>query len=164
MGILVNSADFTGTYEISQTGFSKLDDYIARFERTYLNRILGYDLATLFIASLTNQVPTTPIYQTIFNSMIYRYCNIEFESEGLKSILLNFIFFEYMRNEKTSPNANGMIEAQNEVSAPAFVGNLYNKYNDAVKSMSTIQLYIHDNSADYPTYNGQNIKFISPNF
>jgi hypothetical protein len=163
MGLLISETDFIGTYEIGRTGFSKLADYIARFEVTYLKRIMGDDLFDLFEADLIAGVPQTAIYLTLYNPLsIYGYR--WFRSEGLKSILLQLIYWEYMRNEKINSNANGMIEQQNEVSTPAFIGRLYLSYNQAVISIEAIQYYIMQNKTDYPDYKGELFQYSSPIF
>ena len=71
MGILVSSTDFTGYYKlpINTRNTSELDEVIALKERLNLNKVLGVDLAQLFIDDLTNQVPVTQIYLDIYNAI-----------------------------------------------------------------------------------------------
>ena len=54
MGILVSSTDFTGYYKlpINTRNTSELNEVISLKERLYLNKVLGVDLAQLFIDDL----------------------------------------------------------------------------------------------------------------
>jgi hypothetical protein len=55
-------------------------------------------------------------------------------------------------------NFAGKSQNSDQASDPA---NLAKNYNKAIKSAKTIQLYICENSANYPEYNGQDLNYMS---
>jgi hypothetical protein len=159
MGLLIRTSDFVGTYEIAQTTHSRLNDYINRFEALYLKQILGTDLYELFEADVTNYEPVTAIYVTIYEPLTVKWNTYEFYSEGLKSILLNLIYWEFMRENPNKATATGLVNQQNEVSNRAWLDMLYKKYNDAVSSIIALQCYINQELEDYSTYNGSKFTY-----
>lgn len=164
MGLLVRTSDFVGTYEVPQTMNSKLDAYISRYETLYLKKILGVDLFTLFEADVTNYVPTTPIYEAIYEPLSVDYICDTYYSEGLKSVLLNLITWEFCKDFPKVNSQVGQVVNSNENSIMTDNSRLYKVYNDAVDSILAIQIYIYLNSVDYPDYKGEKFKLNSPLF
>jgi len=162
---IVQTTDFVGEYKISQSRFSDLDTYISNYEEFYLLRLLGADLYDLFIADLTSttpQVPQTAIYLAIFNKF-HTDNNGSFEvSEGIKKMLMQFIYFHYVRDQQTYNSTAGTVVNDNENSQQKlFSGPLVDHYNKGVNNYKTIVNYILDNPNDYPEYNGINIYYAS---
>ena len=77
MGILINTSDFSDRtnyakfyipFNASLCGsVEQLQGYIERYEKKYINQLLGVDLANLFIADLVDQIPQQDIYLAIYN-------------------------------------------------------------------------------------------------
>jgi hypothetical protein len=162
VGLIVNSADFTGKHRVSTNMFSELDAYINRYETRYLIDLLGKPLFDLFVADLVMQVPQSAEYLAIYNQLDYdNLIGCECASRlnysyGLKDMLLGFIYFDYMRDTKYKPTSTGVVANQYEVSreVSASGDNLYSRYNESVSSYRTIRNYIINNSATYPTFKG----------
>ena len=162
MGLLIVKGDFTGKYKIAQDNYtgSMLDTYIDKFEELYLIDLLGVELFDLFKADVTNYLPTTPKYLALYNTIRLDDTSGSIHiSEGMKEMLLGFIYFEYMRDMKFKSTPSGVVVGSSEVSreTPSEENNLYARYNLSIKSYRTIQWYIENNEDgyDYDEYNGQ---------
>jgi len=159
MGLIVKAADFTGKYTIAQTSFTDLDSYILKYEERYLIELLGVELFDLFKADIATPLspPTDPIYLAIYNPIREDDSSCIRISEGMKEMLLGFIYFEYQRDIKFYSTPSGTVVGQSEVARESSGDEnyIYGRYNEAVKSYNTIQWYIRDNETeDYPTFNG----------
>lgn len=161
MGLIIVKADFTGKYKIAQNNFSDIDSYISKYEELYLKELLGVELFNLFKADVVSYAPVTTIYLNIFNPISEDDTDNETIriSDGIKEILLGFIFFEFMKDDKFKATPSGIVAGQSENNRETSFAenNIYEKYNIAVNSYHTIQWYIEilNNKVDYPTYNGQ---------
>jgi len=157
---IVTSEDFTGKKNISQNVFTAkdLDSYIEQFEKEYLIDLLGCQLYELFTTDLTTgtpQIPEDQIYLSIFNDFcLDDNCGI-IKSKGIKQMLIDFIYFEYVRDQNYKNSISGTVKSSPEVSmlvSPTFLNNIYNA---AIETYSAVQYFICHNSDDYPSYNGQ---------
>ena len=171
MSKIVQISDFKGKYAVSQNAFDTvtLQSYIDKYETKYLYDLLGVALGDLLFADIATPftVPTTLIYQTIFNALNidnanYSYCD-QIRSNGIKEMLIGFIYFEYIRTKAFVNTPVGSVVAQNEVSNISDFSStlIYINYNEAVKSYKSIQNYIPLYSSDYPTFNGVNKSYNS---
>jgi hypothetical protein len=160
MGLLIQSDDFTGKWDLAKSNEDKIDDYIEEYEEMYLTELLGKDLFDLFAAdvNLTTREPATPIYQKIFEPFTVDINGYIYSSEGLKKMLLGFIYFQYVRDNRVKQTMNGAIDQQTEVGTASDYTFLYPRYNKAVQTYSAIQAYIYDNLTDYLTFAGVNKK------
>lgn len=160
MGLFVQNTDFIGYKSIAQDKYTteRLNYYIDKFEKRYLVDLLGCDLYDLFIADLDiDNLPTSPIYQTIFNEIcIDDDCDIH-RSAGIPEMLTCFIYWEFVKDQNFSNTVTGFVEASHELGEGAnlYKTNVTEIYNDAVESYYTIQWYICENENDYLEFNGQ---------
>jgi hypothetical protein len=164
MAKIVQISDFKGKYQVSQNAFdvTSFQSFIDKYERKYLYDLLGVTLGDLLLADITTPfaVPTTLIYQTIFNELNLdntSFCR-QIRSNGIKEMLLGFIYFEYIRSKAVVNTPVGSVIAQNEVSIIADWNStgLYANYNEAIKSYQSIQRYILLNSVSYTDFYGSN--------
>jgi hypothetical protein len=160
MGLLINRIDFAaGRYEIAQNTYTNnlIDAYILKYEEPYLIDLLGVTLFDLFKADVTAGAPGSPIYLAIFNPIREDYSREIKISEGMKIMLLGFVYFHIMRDMKFKSTLNGVVENQTEVSKQVTLTqtNLHSRFNESVFSYEVIQWYIEQNKTDYPDYNGQ---------
>lgn len=163
MGILINTSDFVGKYSISQSSYSKLGEFIADYETQYLYDLLGKTLADLFIASVVSNVPVGAEYLAIYNVIeLDLTCSVE-RNEGMKNMLLGFIYWEYMRKSPIKNTMTGNVTNANENSVPTFDSwGLTIRYNSSVNDYQIIQYYINQNLTDYPNYLGSHKGFAQP--
>lgn len=162
-GKILKTTDFVGKYAISQNQFntSNLQSFIDKYELLYLYDLLGIDLATAFYADITTpfSAPVTPKYATIFNPLAIdesTFCNRQLRSEGVKDMLLGFVYWEFVRKQKVKTSLNGPIIQSGETTREADWAEtgIYANYNDSVRSYNAIQSYVIKKSVDYTEYNG----------
>jgi hypothetical protein len=164
--MIVQTSDFVGEYKVSQSRFTELELYIAEYEKHYLLRLLGADLYALFIADLTAPTPQTPqtlIYQNIFNAFQTDENGYLIISEGIKKMLIQFIYFHYVRDMQHYNTTTGTVTNVNENSTmPTYNGyNLIEAYNKGVVNYDNIQWYLVQNEVDYTQFNGSILEYIS---
>lgn len=159
MGLLIAKTDFTGKYKVAQNSYTDIDSYIEKYEEIYLAELLGADLFALFKADVnpTTKQPVTAIYLNIYNSFKTDEGNCLIVSEGMKKMILGFIYFEYVRDEKFKATMSGIVVSANEVSRESGFTefNLYSRYNESIDTYDSIQWYICKNKTSYTEFNGQ---------
>jgi hypothetical protein len=156
MSIVVNT-DFRGEYNVAKTAYDQIDFYIEKYEKKYLLKLLGAELYTLFIADLTvtdPQVPTTQRFTDIFDAFVKDESNYVVESEGIRKMLTQLIYFHYVRENQVINTVGGTVSNSVELGIPAsFKGNIVQAYNEGVDNSHAIQWFICDNSTIYPEEN-----------
>jgi hypothetical protein len=187
MGILINTSDFKNQdlYAKYYIPFSsnvcgseeKLKGYIERYEKKYLIQLLGVELSKLFIADLVDQVPIDAIYLDIYNSIeedlttgdsaYSSFCGCDRKiicTNGMKSMILGFVFFEYMRDQPFSKDLTGVnrAEAENSRESLPTEWGLFEYYNESVSDYQQTQYYILLNKENYSSFNGINKGISSP--
>ena len=150
--------DFTGKYEL-HTGMyaqSNISDYIDKYEKLYLIDLFGATLYDLFVSDLdVNNVPKSPAYIKVFNPFhedVTLYTTLV--SNGIKEMLLGFIYFEYCKDNMNQMTIVGQTRPKNENSqvVNTLQTLIYTRYNEAVKTFTNIQEYILLN---YTTYGSE---------
>jgi len=164
MGLYVSTSDFKGQDKLARDKFStsELDIYIDKYEVRYLQDLMGCDMYEDFKTdfAILGNAPTDPKFVAIWEAFCFDDdCGIK-RSEGIKSMLALFIYFEYLRDSKVKGNIGGInINTQvNSTEAPFHVSNIYTNYNDALESYWAIQWYIYEynpNAYNYENFNGQ---------
>lgn len=159
MGIIIKKTDFTGKYRINQNCFSDLEKYIDKYEMYYVNHLLGCDLAQLFVDDYNagSGTPTEARFQNILNAFCEDDGLCIRVSEGMKEMLVGFLYFEFMKDAPFRSSQSGAVKNMVETSKPAGSNefDIYTRYNLAVETFKSIQWYICENSSTYPEYNGQ---------
>lgn len=162
MGKIVKTTDFVGKYSISQSSFNTTDlqAFIDKYEKVYLRDLLGLTLGDLLytdIASGTFLPPVTTRYSVLFNAIAQEINGCDVISNGIKEMLLGFIYWEFVKTASTHNTITGNVMAQNEVSEQVDFSSteIYNNYNEAINSYRAIQIYINANSSTYPEFNGK---------
>jgi len=164
---IVQASDFQGKgeYRIAQNCFSDFAPYIEKYEKKYLLQLLGAELYGLFIADLTPttpQIPQTARFIQIFDPFDIDDNECVYSSEGIKAMLIQFIYFHIMRDNPNIKTVSGTVRMQNENSSdPIFNGfNLVESYNKGTRNAFKIQWYIDDNRATYPEENMQIFEYL----
>lgn len=159
MAKILQTTDFTGKYAISQNNFntSDLQAFIDKYESKYVYDLLGVELGTLLLSDIavsTFLPPVTAIYATIFNDLSQDEPLVR--SNGIKEMLLGFVYFEFVRTQTVQNTLTGNVLNQNEVATVvdwASTG-VYANYNEAITTYRGIQCYVLDNLTVYPTFKG----------
>lgn len=161
---IVAKEDFTGEYSIAQTLTDHLDLFILKYEKQYLIKMLGATMYASFISDLSVSTPQAPITASnllYFNSFAYDEDNIIITSEGIRSILVKFIYFEYIRETQLVNTSNGTSSNAIELGVNAsYKNNILKAYNNAIEEVKAVQWYIYDNESVYPDFNGQTFNYI----
>lgn len=164
--ILVIPSDFKGEYKVSTDRFTigDLEMYIAKYTKYYLERLLGKELYDLFDSDLDAgmpQIPQTTRFLEIYNPFTKEdICNL-YSSDGMRQMLIKFIYFHYIRDIQYANTVVGTVSSENENSNLAgFNGyNLTRSYNQGVADYKSIQRFMHGESEDYPELKTNHICF-----
>ena len=196
--IILNIEDFT---KISKAGIFKiplqngcepiLQNYIDRYEKRYLQNLLGCELAELFISDLIEGIPQTERFINLYNEIcedldkgVFNYCcyykcsyNLyckenyncclpkKIESRGIKSMLQGFIYWEYNRKANgfsKTPSGTKKNNSENSQNVTFPSWGLFDYYNESQQDYTNIQYYIFENEEVYPEYNGERKLFSNP--
>ncbi len=141
----ISSTDFVGPLKIVANEFKSvdLDQYADTYTEEYLNRILG-EAAVIDIAA-----QTLTKWTDILDGVDYVDVNGKRRRfEGLVKSLLNFIYFEFIRDSAT-PTQAGKMKAKASNSERASGAYLYNlcilKYNTGVRIVNTLSDFLEAN-------------------
>ena len=161
---LVQTTDFIGEYKVSQSVYGDLSLYIEKYEKHYLMNLMGADLYNLFVADLTAttpQVPQTQRFLDIYNSFDIDKDSCIRSSEGMVKMLVQFIYFHYVRDTNYEQTDSGVMRTVSEVSSilPYNGYNLIESYNQGVKNYKEIQWFICDYTSVYPEENVQLLEY-----
>jgi hypothetical protein len=166
MGTFVDTSDFTtGEILISQSSDSEqdLEAYIDTQELEVLQELFGLDLYNLFIADLdVNNNPQDARFIAVFDAfyddsdVVAGWCCGARRSEGIKKMLMRFIYFEFTRNQEFIATSTGTVTSQrdNARTAKGPEYGLTTKYNIGVESYRAIARKMILDSATYPEYKG----------
>ena len=101
MSSIVQITNFdAGRFKIPTTSFqdASLQDYIDKYERHYLLRLLGVDLYNSFIADLVAGVPQDADYVAFYEPFVDETSGENCESQGMVEMVKAFIYFHYYRD------------------------------------------------------------------
>ncbi len=161
---VVNVSDFVGRNLVARDSATTqiLQAYIDLYEPKYIYKLLGATLGAEYIADLSNGVPQSPRFVIIHDPL-----NFDgpargevYISEGIKAMLVYFIYWHYVIESRLSPSiTGGAVQNAVEVGtiATADRAEVFQRYNDGVKTSRAIQYYILENMGDYAGFNGQRI-------
>lgn len=140
--ILVDKSDFKGKWEVAQNNFSNLDSYIERYEKAILVDLMGKDLADDFIL---DPVDT-------------KWDDLKDVGFGLTSLLVGFIYFEYVRDLPFRVTNQGVVyQLDDNASQVITVLALKQRYNECVDDYKLMQRLLR---RDFNDFNGKRRKYI----
>lgn len=148
-----------GKFELHKGMYEKqkINQYIDKYERLYLINLFGGDLYNLFIQDLTNGVPVSANFLSIYNPFVVdNSCSGIIISDGLIEMIKGFIYFEYLKDQINQVWVSGNVSPKGENSDNASTLNqqIYTRYNDAVRNYKAIQKYMYINSNEFNEFNG----------
>jgi len=164
---ILQTSDFTGEHRISQeqNTVTVLQGYINNYTPIYLAKLLGATLSDAFIADVgAGTAPTDPLFVAIFNSFqIDGECGDLHISNGIQYYLKGLIYWHFMVDKRVQANpVSGTSKANTENSSNGMPeSQVYDRWNNSVKTMRSIQWCIKQHKSDYPDYNGQRLLFNS---
>lgn len=143
--------DFTGRFELHTGMFDqpKLVDYIQRYESHYLIQLLGanmydqlqsdYDPFTSSFWSPNFEFLANPFHVDVNNGF-----GETIISDGMKTMLLGFIYWEYIKDTINQMTPIGNVIPQNQNSTPnsTIYSSMWSRYNEAIKTFRAIQRWL----------------------
>lgn len=161
----VQTTDFEkGKFALPQNCFQEelLQECIEEQENCVLLDLLGAELSEKFVQDWDDSNPDPNKFsEQRFIDIFEPFqkdndCRIE-KSEGIKKMLMYFIYFEYARQISIQRSTTGALKVKREVSEgiSEIKAASYNYYNRGVRNYCSIQWFICDNSGEYAEYNGQ---------
>lgn len=159
MGLIVNKADFVGKYNLAKSITDKIDAFISQYETKLIYELFGKELGDLFIADLSNQAPQSTRFTDIFGYLeVEIYCE-DVVSDGIKDMLLGFIYTYYKRDYPIQDSMVGSVQNDSETAQKVDLSFILRPYNDAVRSHNVIQTYMKRNYSTYPEFNGKEKRY-----
>lgn len=159
--MIITTTDFIGEYTVPSTRYSDLDLYINKYSKLYLERLFGVNLYNLFNADLVEGVPQENRFLTVFNALSYDKDGCVYQSEGIKMMLVEFVYYHFIVESQLYNTSTGTMSTDSELSKPKpYANNIISAYNKAVSNSRVIQLYILDNDEEYEEENIQEISYI----
>lgn len=140
--ILVDKSDFKGKWEVAQNDFSNLDSYIERYEKAILVDLMGEDLADDFISDPADA----------------KWDDLKAVGFGLTSLLVGFIYFEYVRDLPFRVTNQGVVYQLDENASQVItVLALKQRYNECVDDYRSMQRLLR---RDFKNFRGKRRKYI----
>lgn len=164
---ILQTSDFAGKYKVAQDPYNTviLQGYIDRYTPKYLAKLLGAELSTDMIDDIgEGDEPTDPDLLAIFEPFTVDNNTELIESDGIKQMLLGFIFFHFVVDAKVQANPiSGTALAATENSTPTELieAQVYDRYNGSVRTARAIQWKCQNTSGKYDNFNGQRFLFNS---
>ena len=145
MGIVLDRTDYRGLYEVTFPKINGRDNVVEaqldNFEKMELTKLMGKDLFNAFKAN-----PSNPSFADIYAPLMKH----KFYSEGLKSVILPFVYLRYQKSNYDFATENGRVKKQSSTSE---IFNPHAKdtigYNHAVDGWRAIQLWLSENFDDF---------------
>lgn len=160
--MFLDSSDFVGKFKIAKDCYNKaeLDSYIEKYEKKYLQDLLGCALYDEFIDDLNNNDsprPQSNRFRRIFNEFcIDGECGMLYRSEGILEMLKGFVYYHYVLDQKFKNVTTGTVVNETAFSRDVALSKstIEDRYNLSVESYIAVQMFIMDNEVDYPEFNG----------
>lgn len=165
MSLFVTTSDFyKGDILIAQSSDSEqnLTECIDVIELEVLQELFGSELYDLFIDDLDAGVPQAPRFVAVFDAFYddtdnsIEWCGTSYRSEGIKKMLMRFIWVKFLNDQPTKNTSTGTIKSDrnNAKDARRAEYGMTTKYNIGVTSYQAIARKMILDSDTYPEYNG----------
>jgi len=158
---IIQTSDFTGSYQVPQDQYTLIDlqRVIDEHEEVYLAKMFGAELSNDLLVYVNGGfTPVNPLFDFIYNPFkIDLNCELLI-SEGVKTALIGFVYYEWVVKNKIKPSQITGVERvkmENATSNAIVEPQVYNAYNKGVKTTNAIQRYILNNLSDYDKFNGR---------
>jgi hypothetical protein len=166
VAILLSLEDFDNNFfELAKTDNSEqiLQDYITRYEKHYILKLLGVTYGTAWITAIAGTPSPADLYiKNEFYEQDEDDCDKVYHSRGMKEFLKAAIFFHYVKDTVATHSPSGVIAPDVETARVLSFENqtryAEKKWNEALDTVDAIQWKCSENETDYPDYNGTKFK------
>ena len=160
---IVIPTDFTGRFDLTTKGYLSLEVFIDQYEPIILKKLLGIELYNLYVADTVLSVPQTDIYLDIYQESELVVCEIKRNYEGLKDLLIPFIYYEYLKAQRNRNSSSGGVQNQSSLSVASMqtYAQAVIYINEAISQARILQFYLEENIDIYPTFRANLFQFMS---
>ena len=150
-------SDYVGKQELAISTGNSIQLYIDRYEKKYLIRLFGCDLYNSYVLD-----PNAARFLFLLNELcIQDDCSEILTSNGLKDMLLGFVYYEYTPDNKIKNTVSGAIVDFNENSreTTGVEADIESRYNESIDSYRAMQYLMKNDPITYPEYNGVQLEY-----
>lgn len=171
--ILLALTDFKGQYNLPDAKgvytSTTIQAFIDKYEKQYLDQLLGLDLSNKIIAYLAaSRLPNNDDYNYIIDAFQFQEpggggcgCNSIKDSKGMKAFLVAAIMYEYVSDNLQFTQIGAAVpqaETSSEINVRKNQRLAEKKWNDILDTPDSIQWYCWNNADKYPTFAGQRFR------
>jgi hypothetical protein len=113
--MFLEASDFVGKYKIAKDCYSKdlLESYIDKYEKIYLQDLLGVALYNAFVADLNDDdspKPQSLRFREIFNERVTEdVFGAMYRSDGMLEMLKGYVYYHYVLDQEFKNTINGTV-------------------------------------------------------
>jgi hypothetical protein len=144
--MIVTISDFVGKYQLHSGTYvtNNIQAYIDKYEPKYLRELFGAVLYSDFMSDLDQQTnePKSPNFRYVYfpfaeDVNVYQML----VSEGIKEMLLGFIYFEYSKDLQNQMTPYGNVQNKSELSntVSTLSSMIWTRYNESVRTFMAIR-------------------------
>jgi len=160
--MFLDPSDFVGKYKIAKDCYSKpeLQMYIDKYEKIYLQDLMGCELYDAFIADLNDADsprPQSNRFRVIFDSLCEEdACGVIYRSDGILEMLKGYVYYQYVIDQSYKNTIVGTVVNETAFSREVAVSksSIESRYNLSTDTYISIQLFIMENKDLYPEFKG----------
>ena len=134
----------------------------ANKESFLVKNILGVTLGEAYLSDLIGDplLPQSAANIAIFSAFEFTYSDVSYYCKGLKEILKGLLYAEFVSDQGVVNQSAGNVKlSQEAVSSEGLQAKAIIEYNRAAREVDYLQMFVDDNAADYPDFNGITINF-----
>ena len=160
---LIDKTYFVKDINIPHSDYSDLDNYITRYEKEILIKLLGYELATLVLAY--NSATSPQRIKDIVEGKEYTVGSYTVKWNGLKntekvSLIAYYVFYWWARNNATFTATTGEMKSVSENAEAAKLtqrmSNAWSRLEELAQSTEypyqSLYYFLIENESDYPEW------------
>lgn len=160
---LIDKTYFVKDINIPDSDYSDLTNYITRYEKEILIKLLGYELATLVLAYNVSTSPQR--IKDIVEGKEYTIGEYTVKWNGLKntdlvSLIAYYVFYWWARNNATFTGTTGEMYSKGENALNAElsqrISNAWLRMEDLAQSTEypyhSLYMFLSENESDYPEW------------
>ena len=154
--MIVTISDFVGKYQLHSGTYvtTNIQAYIDKYEPRYLRELFGAELYTDFLSDLDQQTnePKSPNFKYVYFPFAEDVNVFQLlVSDGIKEMLLGFIYFEYSKDLQNQMTPYGNVQNKSELSntVSTLSSMIWTRYNESVRTFMAIRdwMFLNWNTA-----------------
>lgn len=155
----VTSVDFVGSIFLPESISGATDfgtNYIVKYQKEILIKLLGYDLYLAFETGLAVEPTPETKWTDLKNGSTYQIDGINKQNIGTKKIVANYIYCKWVSENWQQLSAIGVFTAKAENSEFASPENKYaTAWNEMINYYNNVCDFITEKESDYPNWENE---------